>query len=142
MPWLLWISAGVILLVAELYFTRVFALLSFGAGALLAGVLGAMGILNPPAQWLCFGLLSTVLLVCVRDRTRGSPLPKFVGAEPQHVIGQVARPLQNLPAFGSGMAKLGGIIWKAYNAGHLEIARGQRCRVIKVKGTILWILPE
>jgi membrane protein implicated in regulation of membrane protease activity len=142
MPWPLWISAGVILLVAELHYTRDFTLFSFGASALLVGVVAGLGIFDWPAQWLGFGILSITLLFWARDWLRQSLFARPSHAELENVVGQIAWPLQDLPAFGFGKAELRGTTWNAHNASHIAILRGQRCRVMKIKGLTLWILPE
>jgi len=63
-------------------------------------------------------------------------------AELENIVGQSAIPLDDLPAYGFGKAELRGTTWSAHNATHMKILRGQRCKVIKMKGLTLWIMPE
>jgi membrane protein implicated in regulation of membrane protease activity len=142
MPWPVWILAGVILLVLEVYHSRDFTLFSFGASALLVGLMAALGVFDFWAQWICFGLLSAALLVWARDWLRAAMLGKPSHAELENVIGQVAIPLDDLPAFGFGKAELRGTTWSAHNASHVAILRGQRCKVMRIRGLTLWIQPE
>jgi membrane protein implicated in regulation of membrane protease activity len=142
MPWPLWILAGVILLAAEVHYTRDFTLFSFGASAVITSAAAGLGILDFPAQWVCFGVLSIALLFWARDWLRNSLLSGPAPAEMENVIGQIALPIDDLPAFGFGKAELRGATWSAHNASHVPIARGQRCKVMKIKGLTLWIQPE
>ncbi len=142
MPWFLWILAGVFLLVVEVHYTRNFTLFSLGASALLVGLMAALGIFDPWTQWVCFGILAAVLLLWVRDWLRELVLNRPSHAELENVIGQIATPVDDLPAYGFGKADLRGTHWSAHNASHVNIVRGQRCKVMKVKGLTLWIMPE
>ena len=58
MPWWGWIFVGATLLAAEVALSTDFYLVFFGAGALVLGVLGLVGLSLPVwAQWLLFALL-------------------------------------------------------------------------------------
>jgi membrane protein implicated in regulation of membrane protease activity len=63
-------------------------------------------------------------------------------AELENIVGQSAIPLDDLPAYGFGKAELRGTTWSAHNATHMKILRGQRCKVMKMNGLTLWIIPE
>lgn len=68
---------------------------------------------------------------------RGEREPEF-----GNVVGQIAVPIDDLPALGYGRAELRGTTWTAHNISNLPISRGQRCRVSEVKDLTLWISPE
>lgn len=143
MPWWLWVSLGLVLLVTETRVTRDFTLFCVGASAILIGFMTALGLFQVWVQWLGFSVLSASTLIWVRDWLRASALASGRQEhEFSNVLGEVAVPLDDLPAFGFGKAELRGTTWSAHNAASVAILRGQRCRVMKVKGLTLWILPE
>ena len=142
MPWPLSIVAGVALLVLEVHYSRKFTLACFGVSAVLVGLMAGFGIFDLWTQWGSFAILSGALLFWARDWLRVRMLDKPSHAELENVIGQIAIPVDDLPAFGFGKADLRGTPWSAHNASHVNIIRGQRCKVMKVKGLTLWIMPE
>ena len=142
LPWPIWIFAGVVFLVLEVHYTRDFTLFCFGVGALIVGLLTAFGVLDVWAQWISFAALSTALLFSAREWLRIKMFSKPSHAELENIIGQSAIPLDDLPAYGFGKAELRGTTWSAHNASHLRILRGQRCKVMKMNGLTLWIMPE
>jgi membrane protein implicated in regulation of membrane protease activity/RNA polymerase subunit RPABC4/transcription elongation factor Spt4 len=141
-PWPIWILAGVMFLVLEVHYTRDFTLFCFGAGALIVGLLTALGVLDVWAQWISFAALSTALLFSAREWLRMKMFSKPAHAELENIIGQSAIPLDDLPAYGFGKAELRGTTWSAHNASHVRIVRGQRCKVMRMNGLTLWIMPE
>ena len=143
MPWWLWLSLGMVLLVTETRMTRDFTLFCVGASAILIGFMTALGLLQVWAQWLGFSVISASTLVWARDWLRVRALASGRhDHEFSNVLGEVAVPLDDLPAYGFGKAELRGTSWSAHNAAGVVILRGQRCRVMRVKGLTLWILPE
>jgi membrane protein implicated in regulation of membrane protease activity len=102
----------------------------------------AVGVLDLWTQWISFGALTTALLFSARGWLRQKMRRTPGDAELENIIGQSARPLDDLPAYGFGKAELRGAIWSAHNASHFKIQRGQRCTVMKINGLTLWIMPE
>jgi serine/threonine protein kinase/membrane protein implicated in regulation of membrane protease activity len=141
-PWPIWLIAGLVLMAVEVHYTRDFTLFCFSLGALLVGLTTAFGLLDLWTQWISFGALSTALLFSAREWLRQKMLTRPSHAELENIIGQSAIPLDDLPAFGFGKAELRGTTWSAHNASHVKIQRGQRCRVMKINGLTLWIMPE
>lgn len=143
MPWWLWLLSGIVLAAAETHFTRDFTLFCVGISAILVGLMTAVGLFNPLwTQWLAFALLSGATLFWARDWLREHFLRKVEERDLSNVTGEVAIPVDDFPAFGFGSAELRGTRWKAHNASGVAILRGQRCRVMKVQGLTLWIMPE
>lgn len=142
MPWPMWILAGLALLVIEIHYTRDFTIFCFGAGALIVGLMTAFGVLDIWAQWISFAALSTALLFWAREWLRVKMLGRPGHAELENIVGQLAIPLDNLPPYGFGKAELRGTTWSAHNASHMNISRGQRCKVMKMNGLTLWITSE
>ncbi len=142
MPWPLWVIAGLVLMAVEVHYTRDFTLFCFGISALLIGLTSTFGILDIRMQWIGFAVLSTALLVSAREWLRNKMLGRPGNAELENIIGQSAVPLDDLPAYGFGKAELRGTTWSAHNASHVRIQRGQRCKVMKINGLTLWIMPE
>ena len=58
------------------------------------------------------------------------------------MVGEVAIPLEALPAGATGRAELRGTTWTAKNVGSTGFHKGQRGKVTKVDGLTLWITTE
>lgn len=142
MPWPIWIMAGLVLMAVEVHYTRDFTLFCFGISALLVGLMSVFGIFDIWAQWISFAAFSTALLFSAREWLQRKMLSRPGNVELENIVGQSAIPLDDLPAYGFGKAELRGTAWSAHNATHMKIPRGQRCKVMKMKGLTLWIIPE
>src|SRR5689334_4531888 len=118
MPWPVWIIAALLLIAVEVHYTRDFTLFCFAISALLVGLLTMFGYLNTWTQWIGFAALSSALLFTARDWLRTKMLSSQQSAELENIIGQSALPIDDLPAYGFGKAKLRGTIWSAHNASH------------------------
>ncbi|MBV8056690.1 MAG: protein kinase [Deltaproteobacteria bacterium] len=142
MPWLVWIIAGLVLMAVEVHYTRDFTLFCFGISALLTGLISLSSVFGIWTQWISFAALSTTLLFSARKWLQRKMLGTPGNTELENIVGQLAIPLDDLPAYGFGKAELRGTTWSAHNATHMKILRGQRCKVMKMKGLTLWIIPE
>jgi membrane protein implicated in regulation of membrane protease activity len=58
------------------------------------------------------------------------------------LVGQIALAEDNIAPGAVGRAQLRGSSWSARNLHSAELARGQRCRVERVDGLMLFLLPE
>jgi membrane protein implicated in regulation of membrane protease activity len=143
MPWWLWGILGIALIALETHTTRNFTLFCVGASAILVGAVAGLTNTQLWVQWLAFGILSTATLLWARDWLATVLLAREE-REPEfgNVVGQIAVPIDDLPALGFGKAELRGTTWNAHNISNLTIARGQRCRVSEVKDLTLLISPE
>lgn len=142
MPWWAWVLGGVALVAAETHFTRDFTLFCVGVSAVFIGLMTSAGMFNVWTEWLGFALLSGATLFWARDWLREHFLRHVEERELGNVLGEVAIPVDDVAAFGFGKAELRGTKWNAHNATAVAILRGQRCRVMKVQGLTLWIMPE
>lgn len=104
MPWWTWIVVGLVLLAAETHYTRDFSLFCVGLSAILVGAMTALGLYNLWTQWLGFALLSGATLFWARDWLRQHFLKHVEERELGNVLGEVAVPVDDFPAFGFGKA--------------------------------------
>ena len=141
MTWWLWLLLGLVLSALELASTGGFYLIFFGVSAMFIGLMTAIGLAGPPwLQWLVFTLLSVILLLAFRR-----PILRIMQVETGPVdalVGQTAVTLDAIPPGTVGRAELRGATWSARNLHSADLARGQRCRVERVDGLMLFLLPE
>jgi membrane protein implicated in regulation of membrane protease activity len=143
MAWWIWVLGGLILLVVEVATPGGFFAVFFGAGAILVGVLKALGWDGPAwAEWLVFTILSLVALGLFRKplmrRFNLSGGKKTV----DRMEGERALVTEEVAPGGVGKAEMRGTPWTARTAGESVLAKGQRCRVERVEGLTLWLRAE
>ena len=141
MPPVIWLIAGVLLALAEL-FTLDFVLIMLAGGAFAAA---ATGLLLPlPFQLLVFAGVSALGLAAVRPaikrRLHRGADPRPMGHEA--VEGSEATVIEQV-AEGRGMVKIGGELWTArpYDATQ-TIDVGAQVRVVEVKGATALVWRE
>ncbi|HTP29063.1 MAG TPA: NfeD family protein [Anaeromyxobacteraceae bacterium] len=141
MIWWQWVLLGMALLIVELLVPGGMFALFFGTAALVVGALERMGLVGPPwLQWGLFLVLSAALVGFLRRFMRGK---LAAGRGPvDAVVGEVAILLEDLPPRGVARAELRGSPWEARSAVQTPLVRGQRCRVERIEGLTLWLLPE
>ena len=142
MSWYLWLVVGIVLAGLELTGSGGFYLVFFGLAAIIVGILGFLGGVEAVwLQWLVFTALSVVSLLLFRN-----PLLRRLQSPPtgavDRLVGEIAAPLEDIPAGEVGRAELRGTTWSARNASDADIAKGRRCRVERVDGLMLFIVPE
>jgi membrane protein implicated in regulation of membrane protease activity len=142
MAWWIWVTGGLVLLLAEVLTPGGFFVVFFGAGAILVGALKALGWEGPAwAEWLVFTVLSIVSLAFFRE-----PLMRRFhlksGKPVDRLEGETALVTEEVAPGGVGKAELRGTSWTARTAGEAKLARGQRCRVERIEGLTLWLRPE
>ncbi len=137
MAWWLWVLIGVALLIVEIVTPGGLFALFFGVGAVCVAVLAAIGA-GPVVQWITFPVVSVILLVALRRR-----LQERMGSAPSvpvdSLVGQECLLLQDVPAGGQGQAELRGVPWSARAASGIPLAKGQRCKVERVDGVVLYV---
>lgn len=144
MVWWYWMVLGLALLAAEMTTPGGFYILFFGLSALLVGTLAGLDIVNVDwLQWLLFSVIAIGSLLVFRGplMTRLSH-GRTAHADVDSMVGEVAIPLEALPAGGTGKAELRGTTWTAKNVGPTDFRKGQRGKVTKVDGLTLWIRAE
>jgi inner membrane protein len=136
--WWSWVLLGFVLLLFELLTPGGFYIFFFGVGAVLVGILAALGIAGPLwVQCLLFAIVSCFGLFIFRR-----PLQNRLSVKAHDVdsiVGETAVAAEPIPVAGIGKAELRGTSWAARNAGTDVIAAGQRCRVERIEGLMLYI---
>ncbi len=144
MTWWVWMVLGLMLLGAEVLTPGGFYMLFFGLAALVVGAMTGLRLIDIEwLQWLLFSGLSAGSLLVFRG-----PLRRLMKAEDaaapavDTMVGEAAFPLETIGPHAIGKAECRGTIWTARNAGPTVLAVRQRCRVDKVDGLTLWVLPD
>ncbi len=143
MDWWVWIVAALLLLGVEIAAGATFYVIFFALGALLVGVLEAVGIAGPLwLQMALFAVLSAAALAVFRrplfDRIREGTAQRTV----DDVTRETATAVDAIEPNANGKAKLRGVPWNARNVGDRAIAAGRKCIIEKVDGVTLWIRAE
>lgn len=143
MAWWLWALLGIALSILEVHTFGGFFLMFFGVGALLVGLLTALGLETAWLQWLLFTFLSLVALLLFRPAILRRVQAHTPAVDPvDSLVGEEAIAEDDIAADAVGKAELRGTTWNVRNASPALIARGTRCRVKRVEGLTLWIRPE
>ncbi len=142
MTWWEWTILGLFLLVLEAMTPGGFFVMFFGAAGLVVGFLVALEVLRPLwLQWFMFSTMAVVSLLLFRGpllrRVKASDAPPV-----DQLVGQAATLLADLPPGGLGKAELRGTAWTVRNAGDRGLGKGQRVRVERVDGLMLWVRAE
>ena len=140
MDWWLWILLGLALLALEMVTPGGLFALFFGLSALAVSIMAALEVGPVWLQWLIFAALGVALLLVLRGRVQQRLRRRRIPVD--SLVGEVALPLSDLAAGGTGKVELRGTTWECRNAGERPIARGARCQVEKVEGLTLWVRPE
>lgn len=143
MLWWHWIAIGLVLAGLELLTPGGFFIVFFGVGAILVGVLEALGMANPGwVQWLLFTVLSIAALMMFRKPLLARMRVPDSGAVVDSFVGEVAVPDADIAPGAVGRAQLRGSAWQARNVGATTALRGQRCRVVRVDGLTVDLDPQ
>jgi membrane protein implicated in regulation of membrane protease activity len=135
----MWLLLGFVLLLLELMTPGGFFIFFFGIGGIIVGLLAVLQLAGPPwMQWLLFGAFSAGGLLLVRkplqNRMRGA-----ARSDVDSIVGETAVAMTDIPVREIGQAELRGTVWRAQNHGDKAIAAGQRCRVVRVEGLMLYV---
>jgi membrane protein implicated in regulation of membrane protease activity len=139
---ILWLIAGVVLVVAEL-FTTTFVLLMFAGGAFAAAGAAALGA-GPVVQGVVFTVVSALALAGVRPALR-----RHVQQRSEHaplglaaIEGSHGVVLEEIDA-SHGLVKIEGEMWRArpYDATQV-IPVGEQVRVIEIKGATAMVWKD
>jgi membrane protein implicated in regulation of membrane protease activity len=141
--WWHWLVLGLLLALAEMATPGGFFIIFFGLAALIVGVLAASNLAGPLwMQLLLFSMLSVASLLMFRRKliNRFQPDPQAPAVD--QLVGELATAIEELAAHGVGRVELRGSAWSARNATGVVLARGARCRVVRVDGLTLHVEPE
>ncbi len=142
MPWWLWTLFGLTLLLLEVQTFNTFYLMFFGAGALLVGLLDALGLVEADwLQWLLFSLLSIAALLVFRRPIMARLAPAGT-SRVENLVGETAIAAEDIPSGGVGKAEMRGTVWSARNEGPTPLRKDTRCRVQRVDGLMLCLRAE
>lgn len=143
MFWWVWVLLGLALLALEVFTPGGFFVLFFGVGALVVGVLVGLDAGGPSwVQWLVFSLVSVASLLLFRSRLVAWSEHGEPASQVDTLRDEVATLLEDLGPGVVGKAELRGTSWTAQNADERPLAKGQRCRVIRVEGLTLHLRGE
>jgi membrane protein implicated in regulation of membrane protease activity len=143
MLWWQWLVVGLVLVALEMAASGGFYVIFFGIAAIVIGGLHLIGVAGPAwFQFLLFSVLSVASLAFFR-----SPLMKWLqldkpGRDVDSLVGEVAMPLEDIVPGAVGRAELRGAVWSARNATSIAIIRGQRCKVVRVDGLMIFLEAE
>jgi inner membrane protein len=142
MEWWIWMVLGLALLLAELVTPGGFYFIFFGAGAVVVGMLAGLGAGGPVwFQILLFSILSLLSLWLFREKllklTEQAPDMKI-----DTLIGETAVASDEIPVNGIGKVELRGTAWSARNTGGRALKNGERAKVERVEGLMLFVQPE
>jgi membrane protein implicated in regulation of membrane protease activity len=138
---LLWIVAGVVFAIAEM-FTVSFLLIMFAAGAFAAAAAAGLGA-PLAAQGLVFALVSVLSLVGIRPALRrylgrGGDVPTPVA----EIAGSEAVVLERVDV-DRGVVKIDGELWQARAIDAEQVMEpGERVRVIDIKGVTAMVWKD
>ena len=65
-----------------------------------------------------------------------------IGRDVDSLVGENAMPLEDIVPGAVGRAELRGTVWSARNATSIAIIRGQRCKVVRVDGLMIFLESE
>lgn len=133
---LIWLIAGAVLCLMELFLPSAFIAFLMGISAFVVALLSQVGLRSLWLQVLVWLLLSTVLVVLSRrffqPRRRKSKLQDAVMAET----------LTEILAGKTGRVLYEGNSWQARCDDDIRIAPHQRVYVVRREGTTLIVIPE
>jgi inner membrane protein len=143
MTWWVWVLTGLFLLAVEMLAAGNFYIFFFGIGAMLVGLLAALGLAGPLwFQGLLFPFFSLLTLALLRRRVlRVASVPDG-RSDRDDFIGLSAVAVEDLPPGRTGRVEMRGSNWSARNVGHHPIPQGEHCTVMDVQGLTLGVTRE
>jgi membrane protein implicated in regulation of membrane protease activity len=143
MQWWHWLAMGLILVALEMAASGGFYVIFFGIAALVIGGLHLVDLAGPAwFQFLLFSILSIASLALFRSRMMRWLKLDQPGRDVDSLVGQVATPLDDIVPGAVGRAELRGTVWSARNESPLAVIKGQRCKVVRVDGLMIFLVPE
>lgn len=137
MTWWIWVLLGLALLAFEVVTPGTLFMLFFGVAALCVAALSALGV-GAAVQWIAFAVISLALVGFLRGRLQEKLRSRDTGPI-DSLVGEEVVLLADLPAGGETKAELRGSPWSARAASGIKLAKGQRCKVERVDGVVLYV---
>jgi hypothetical protein len=139
----IWVAGGLLLLGAEVLTPGGFFIMFFGLGAIVTGGAAASGLVTSVSgQWLLFTLSSIAGLLLFRGKLLARMSPPGPAPQVDSMVGEIAQALAEITPHGVGRVSLRGTSWEARNESDAPLAASQRCRVVRVSGLQLGVVPE
>ncbi len=142
MDWWIWILIGLSLFVVEVFIPTDFFMFFFGVAAIAVGVGATAGLLESlwiqSASFAAFAVAAVAFL-------RGPLSRRMTSTEATHVgelRGNSVVLTEDLEGGGVGKAELRGTTWSVRTTHSGALKTGDRCRVDRVEGLLLWVSPE
>lgn len=143
MLWWHWVVIGLILIALEMAASGGFYVIFFGIAALAIAGLHVFDWAGP--IWFQLVLFSAISVGSLLG-FRGPLLTWMHGGGPRKevdsFVGDIALPLEDIPAGAVGRAEMRGAVWSARNQDSVTIARGERCKVVDVDRLTIFLKPE
>jgi membrane protein implicated in regulation of membrane protease activity len=141
MAWWAWILLGLVLLGLELLIGTLYLVFP-GVAALAIGLLAFVDAGSAWVEWLFFTVLSLGTMMLFRRPLLGRLKLDGDPGDLDALVGETAILVEPLPPDGIGKAAMRGSSWNVRNAGAEPLAAGQRVRVERVQGLLLWVRAE
>jgi hypothetical protein len=139
----IWVAGGLLLLGAEALTPGGFFIMFFGLGAIVTGGAAASGLVTgAPAQWLLFTVSSIAGLLFFRGKLLARMATPGPAPPVDSMVGEIAQPLADIAPRAVGRVSLRGTSWEARNESDAPLQANRRCRVVRVSGLQLGVVPE
>lgn len=142
MLWWHWLVVGLLLMVGELATPGGFYIIFFGVGAVITGLLALVGVIDLSVQLFLFIVFSVSGLLFFRTRLLRQFQPDPQAPAVDSLVGEVAIAQTTLDAGTVGKVELRGASWSARTMTDTPVPAGARCRVARVEGLLLIVVPE
>jgi membrane protein implicated in regulation of membrane protease activity len=142
MEWWIWILLGLFLLLAELVTPGGFYFIFFGVGAVVVGVLAGFDYAGPVwFPFILFSVLSLITLALFRGKLLR--LTEATSTQPvDSLIGATAVVSDEIAINGIGKVEMRGTSWNARNISDKPLKAGERAKVMRIEGLMLFVHPE
>lgn len=135
-PWMIWVAIGIICLIIEI-FTPGFLFMSFGIGAIIAGVLVWMTDVSIPLQILIFAIITFIVFLFTRKISKKLISEESVPTNVDALKGKQGTVVKEIPVDGRGYVKVGGEEWSAISSKNEKIMIGKKVIIQKIEGNKL-----
>ncbi|MDD3051818.1 MAG: NfeD family protein [Candidatus Cloacimonetes bacterium] len=133
-PWIVWTAIGIICVIIEI-FTPGFLFLSFGAGAILTGILVYIFEALPIyMQMIAFAAITAILFFNLRRLTKKIYNKNESSTNVEALIGKIGIVTKTVPSDGRGYVKIEGETWSAVSNDVKEIAEGTKVHIVNIEG--------
>ncbi len=132
--WMVWIAIGVICMIIEI-FTPGFLFLSFGLGAIIAGLI-ALSRLPFWVQLLIYIIVTFILFINLRKISK-KLLKQDIPTNVMALVGKKGFVTEEIPESGKGFVKVGGETWSAISQDESVISINQKIVVTAIDGNKL-----